>query len=135
MMAERTGVRMVTLGEGSARGELDITDDVRQPGGVLHGGALVTLADTVASIGAIAAAPAGRTALTVNLTAAFIRPVHGGTVVAEARELHGGTELAVWEVVVRDSEARLVAKVMTTLRLRRWPRGTAEGGPAAGPAS
>ena len=127
MMAERIGARMVTLGEGFARGELDVTDDVLQPAGFLHGGALVTLADTVAIVGAIAAAPPGRTVLTVDLTVAFIRPVRSGTVVAEARELHRGGEFAVWEVEVRDREARLVAKVLTTLCLRSWSTSAARG--------
>jgi 1,4-dihydroxy-2-naphthoyl-CoA hydrolase len=119
---------MATLAEGFARGELDVTDDVRQPAGFLHGGALVTLADTVATVGAIATAPPGRTVLTVNLTVAFVRPVHGGTVIAEARELHRGSEFAVWDVEVRDCEARLVATVLTTLCLRPWPGRTAEAG-------
>jgi 1,4-dihydroxy-2-naphthoyl-CoA hydrolase len=127
MMAERTGVRMATLGEGFARGELDVSDDVRQPAGFLHGGALLTLADTVATVGAIAAAPPGRTVLTASLTVAFMRPVRSGTVIAEARELHRGGELSVWDVEVRDREARLIAKVLTTLSLRSWPGGTTEG--------
>jgi 1,4-dihydroxy-2-naphthoyl-CoA hydrolase len=129
MMAERIGARMVALGDGFARGELDVTDDVRQPAGFLHGGALVTLADTVATIGAIGAAPPGRTVLTVNLTVAFTRPVRGGTIAAEARELHRGHELAVWDVTVRDGEGRLVAAVLATLSLRPWLTATGGGAP------
>jgi 1,4-dihydroxy-2-naphthoyl-CoA hydrolase len=133
MMAERIGVRMGALGEGFARGELDVTDDVRQPAGFLHGGALVTLADTVATIGAIGTAPPGRTVLTVNLTVAFVRPVRSGTITAEARELHRGHELAVWEVSVRDGEGRLAAAVVTTLSLRPWLAHAAGGGGPASP--
>jgi 1,4-dihydroxy-2-naphthoyl-CoA hydrolase len=133
MMADRMGIRMATLGEGFARGELDVTDEVRQPAGVLHGGALVTLADTVASVGAIAAAPPGRTVLTVALSVAFMRAVHAGTVVAEGRELHRGSEFTVWDVDVRERDGRLVARVMVTLCVRPWADARAEAGTRRGP--
>jgi uncharacterized protein (TIGR00369 family) len=114
---DRIGIRLTEIDAGRARAELDVTDAVKQPIGILHGGAVVALADTAASVGMLASLPPGRTAVTLELKANFLRPVRGGTVVAVARELHRGNRFAVWEVDVSDQEHRPVAKLLATLRI------------------
>ncbi|KUF19267.1 aromatic compound degradation protein PaaI [Streptomyces silvensis] len=63
--------------------------------GVLHGGALVTLADCAAGICAYLNLPAGATTSTIELKTHYFAAVRGGDVVAVARPLHLGGSFAV----------------------------------------
>ncbi|WP_030565815.1 PaaI family thioesterase [Streptomyces aureocirculatus] len=63
--------------------------------GVLHGGALVTLADCAAGICAYLNLPAGAATSTIELKTHFFAAVRGGDVVATARPLHLGHSFAV----------------------------------------
>jgi len=63
--------------------------------GVLHGGALVSLADSVAAICAFVNLPEGAGTSTIESKTNFFAPVRGGVVVATARPLHVGRSVIV----------------------------------------
>lgn len=81
-------------------------------GGVLHGGALMTLADSVGAICAFLNLPAGASTATINSATSFLRAVRGGTVTAVSRPLHIGRTVIVVRSEVFDDEDRLVAHVV-----------------------
>ncbi len=84
-------------------------------GGVLHGGALITLADSLGGICAFLNLPSGmRGTTTVESKTNFLRPVSGAAVTAVARPLHTGRRLAVIQTELRDDEGRQVAQVTQT---------------------
>ncbi len=87
----------------------------RQPMGILHGGASVALAETVASIGAAMHAGEGRTAVGMEINANHIRPKREGTVRAEATPVHVGRRSSVWEIRITDEDGRLVCLSRCTL--------------------
>jgi 1,4-dihydroxy-2-naphthoyl-CoA hydrolase len=89
---------------------LPITDRVRQPLGLLHGGATVALAETAASIGTwLGIDQTKYHAVGMEINANHLRPVFDGVITAEARPLHRGRSSWVWDIRVADENGKLVA--------------------------
>lgn len=86
-----------------------------QPFGLLHGGASVALAETVASIGAHLNAGEGRTAVGMEINANHIRPKRSGIVRAVATPAHIGKSSSVWEIKITDEDGKLVCISRCTL--------------------
>jgi uncharacterized protein (TIGR00369 family) len=81
-------------------------------GGVMHGGALMALADSAGGARALLNLPEGSTGTTtVESKTNFLRAVREGYVDAVSRPLHKGRTLIVVETDLRDDRDRLVAKV------------------------
>jgi 1,4-dihydroxy-2-naphthoyl-CoA hydrolase len=88
-----------------------------QPFGILHGGASVVLAETVASVGATLGAGPGRVAVGQEINANHIRPKRSGTVRAVGTPIHSGKTSAVWEVRITDEHEKLICISRCTLAL------------------
>jgi 1,4-dihydroxy-2-naphthoyl-CoA hydrolase len=88
------------------RARLPVTDGLRQPLGLVHGGVYAVLADRLTARG-------GRPL--ANQTS-FLRPITEGTIHAHARRRHRGRTTAVWETDVTDDAGRLCAIVRTTVQ-------------------
>lgn len=89
---------------------------VHQPHGILHGGASVALAETVASIGAtVSLLEPGQRAVGVEINANHLRAVTSGTVTATATPVHKGRSTHVWAIEIRDDGGRLVCVSRCTL--------------------
>jgi uncharacterized protein (TIGR00369 family) len=83
-------------------------------GGVMHGGLLMTLADTVGAWCAFMNIPEGAGTTTIESKTNFLRAVRGGSVEAIARPLHVGRTVVVVDTELRDDDERLVARVTQT---------------------
>jgi 1,4-dihydroxy-2-naphthoyl-CoA hydrolase len=84
-------------------------------GGVMHGGALMSLADTSGALLAFMLLPEGAGGTTtVQSTTNFIRAVRGGAATVTTTPLHAGRRTIVVESEVRDDEGRLVVKTTQT---------------------
>lgn len=80
-------------------------------GGVMHGGALMSLADTVGAVCAFLGLPAGASTTTTNSTTHLFRAVRDGRITATARPLHRGRSLIVVQTELTDARARRVAQI------------------------
>ena len=89
-----------------------------QPYGFLHGGASAALAETVASLAAMAHAGAGRIAVGVDLNITHHRPVTVGTITAVATAAHLGQTVASYDVVIRDGNEKRIATARLTCFMR-----------------
>lgn len=107
-------------GEGEATLRMPVHDGVKQPFGIVHGGAFAALAETVCSR-ATYEAVAPRLALGQANETVFMRAVRSGTIEARARALHRGGTSWVWDVEMRDGEGRLCAssRLIIAVRERR----------------
>jgi len=85
------------------RGRVPVTDTLKQPLGVVHGGVYAVIADALTD---------GRT---ISNQTSFLRPITGGTIHATARRRHRGRTTAVWEVDITDDQDRLCALVRVTV--------------------
>jgi 1,4-dihydroxy-2-naphthoyl-CoA hydrolase len=84
-------------------------------GGMLHGGVLMSLADSAAALCAFMNLPDGASGTTtVESKTNFLRGVREGTVTATAKPLHKGRRFVVVETELTDDQQRLVAKVTQT---------------------
>lgn len=89
-------------------------------GGLLHGGALMALADAAGGLCAFLNLPAGATGTaTVTSATNFLRPVTGGHVEATARPLTAGRTVVVADTELRDAQGRLAARVTQTQAVLR----------------
>ncbi len=77
--------------------------------GVMHGGVLMTLADTAGALVTFLGLPEGKTTATITSTSHMFRPVSGGTVRAVAVPAHRGRTTVTAQTSVYDAQERLVA--------------------------
>ena len=78
-------------------------------GGIMHGGVLMSLADSAGALVTFLGLPEGATTATITSTTQLFRPVTGGTVRAVAVPLHRGRTTVTAQSSLYDSEDRLVA--------------------------
>ena len=86
----------------------------KQPWGIVHGGAVMTLADTVAGAGAYMNLEPGRETVTVELKINLVGAVRDGTIQAEALPLHRGRTTSIWETRLTDETGKLIAVSLST---------------------
>ena len=116
--AVAAGVRLERAGPEEVVGRMGWAPERCTAGGVLHGGALITLADSVGAVCAFLNLPAGAGTSTIGSTTTFLRAVREGEVRATARPLHiGGTVIAV-QTDLHDDAGRLVAQTTQTQAVR-----------------
>jgi acyl-CoA thioesterase len=109
------GIEAVFIEPGRARMRLDPDERHRNGLGMVHGGALFTLADLALA----AAANAGEhSAVAVNAAMTFVKPGRHGPLFAEARELSAGRTIAAYTVDVTDSDGVLLASFQATVYRR-----------------
>ncbi|HEX4747363.1 MAG TPA: PaaI family thioesterase [Gaiellaceae bacterium] len=82
--------------------------------GVLHGGVLMTLADTAGAVCAFLNLPPGAGTVTIESKTNFLGAVREGEVVARSRPLHVGKRTVVVETDVLDAAERRVARTIQT---------------------
>ncbi len=117
------GFEIVEIGEELARGRFEVTDAVRQPMGIVHGGAYAAMAETIASATThLHVRDQGEAAMGQSNMTSFMRPVSGGYVHVEARRRHRGRTSWVWEVDFTDDEGRLCATSRVTMAVRPVPQ-------------
>ncbi|WP_055702480.1 MULTISPECIES: PaaI family thioesterase [Streptomyces] len=120
--AAHLGIAFEEAGPDRVEGTLAWSPELCTAGGVLHGGALMTLADTVGAVCAFLGLPAGAATSTVESRTNFFRAVRAGTARAVARPLHVGRTLVTVQTDVFDGEGRLVGQTTQTQAVRA-PRG------------
>ncbi len=103
------GIEILELSETRVVATMPVDQRTRQPFGILHGGASVALAETVASFGAVALIDRERfVAVGQEINANHLRPKLEGIVRATGVPVHVGRSSQVWSIEIRDEEGRLV---------------------------
>jgi acyl-CoA thioesterase len=101
-------VRLTDLSpDGTCTGVLDVAEDNLNYRGIVHGGALATLADTVA--GTAVAAATGCSCVTVNYGFNFLRPAVGSQITCSARPEKLGKHICVMHADLFDGQNTKVA--------------------------
>lgn len=108
-LMEHLGIEFLEIGREKVVATMPVDHRTRQPMGLLHGGASVALAETVASVAAwLHIDPEREAAVGLEINANHIRSVHSGAVTATGIPLHCGRSTHVWEVRITDGADRLV---------------------------
>lgn len=116
-MGHALGIEFLVISRDEMRARMPVSENTIQPFGILHGGASVALAETLASIGAyLNITDDTKMAVGLEINANHIKPVRlGGTVMGIARPLHRGVKTQVWETRIQTEEGRLVSISRCTL--------------------
>ena len=108
-LIEWLGIQFQQLDPEELIATMPVDHRTHQPAGLLHGGASVALAETVASIGSwLAIDLEKQMAVGLEINANHVRAVTSGFVKARAKPLHLGRSTHLWEVKITDEKDRLV---------------------------
>lgn len=117
-MGDALGIEFISFTEEEVKASMPVNENTVQPFGILHGGASVALAETVASVGAWLNAGDSKTAVGVEINANHVKAIsRGSRVVGTARPIHRGRKIHVWEVDIRTEEGKLVCISRCTLMI------------------
>jgi len=113
--ARHMGISYVSASPDKVVAHLTVTAELCTLGKIMHGGALMALADTVGAAGTFLNLPAGATTTTLESKTNFLggAPL-GSVVIAEATPVHRGRRTQVWQTRITSADGRLLALVTQT---------------------
>jgi 1,4-dihydroxy-2-naphthoyl-CoA hydrolase len=115
-LIEHLGIVFIEVGDDFLRARMPVDHRHQQPYGVLHGGASVTLAETLGSVSAHAIVDDTKFATVgLEINANHIRAVRSGFVTGTSRPLHIGRSTQVWEIKIVNEQDQLVCVSRITM--------------------
>ena len=118
LMPGRLGMEFLEAGDDWLTARMPVDDRTRQPAGILHGGASLVLAETLASTAAyFCIDPNLKMCVGIEINANHVRSVREGYVYGRASPLHMGRSTHVWEIRITDEQGRLVCISRCTLAI------------------
>ena len=111
-LAQHLGIKLVDARPDEVTLRIEFSENLATTAGVLHGGALMSLADTAGALCAFLNLPPESGTSTIESKTNFFRAVRDGHVEAVARPLHIGRSTIVVQTDLRDASGKRVA--MTT---------------------
>ncbi|PTR31499.1 uncharacterized protein (TIGR00369 family) [Rhodococcus sp. OK519] len=119
---ENLGIELTEFTENSLKGRMPVDERTKQPAGVLHGGASVAFAETLASWASIFAVDRSTFhCVGMEINANHVRPVSSGWVYGEATPLALGRKAHVWEIKIVNDEGKLVCVSRCTMAVLEMP--------------
>jgi uncharacterized protein (TIGR00369 family) len=113
------GLEVLELTDQRVTAQVAVTDKVKQPMGLVHGGLYASIAESITSIAtATAVASDGMIATGMSNQTSFLRPITEGTVHATAVRRHRGRTTWMWDVEITDDAGRLCAVSRMTIAVR-----------------
>jgi uncharacterized protein (TIGR00369 family) len=113
--AKLLGLELVTVTPERVEATLQVRDELCTRPAVLHGGAMMALADTLGAIATVANLAQGATTTTIESKTNFLAAIPvGDTVRAECTPLHRGRTTMVWQTKIMRSDGRVAALVIQT---------------------
>lgn len=106
-MSEFLGIEFTEIGDDFLTATMPVNERTRQPIGILHGGANVVLAETVASTAANAVVDLSKFyCVGLEINANHIRSVKEGIVTAVTKPIHLGRTTQIWEINLFNEEGK-----------------------------
>ena len=113
--AKLLGLKVTSVAPERVTAELVVRDDLCTRPAVLHGGAVMSLADTLGALATMANLPAGASTTTIESKTNFFAAIPAGeTAIAECTPLHRGRTTMVWQTRITRPDGRLAALVTQT---------------------
>src|SRR5215471_211089 len=113
--AQLLGLEVLTVAPDRVEAELRVRDELCTRPAVLHGGAVMALADTLGAIATVANLPEGATTTTIESKTNFFAAIPlGDTARAECTPLHRGRTTMVWQTKITRGDGRVAALVIQT---------------------
>nr|WP_157226116.1 PaaI family thioesterase [Rhodococcus sp. AW25M09] len=104
------GLKYLAVSGDDVRAEWDVTPQLHQPAGIMHGGVLCAVVESVASIAGTAWFGSRGHVVGVNNSTDFLRATRSGTLTAHGQPIHRGRTQQLWQVDITDDGGRLIAQ-------------------------
>ncbi len=110
--AKHLGIEMLEYSRGKAKARMEIKSHHLNSAGMLHGGAIFSLADAVFSV---ASNSHGTLAVAINVSISFFKAMKSGVLIAEGREVSFNPKLATYLIDVKDETGNAIALFQGTV--------------------
>ncbi|MDT2045054.1 esterase [Priestia aryabhattai] len=112
------GIEIIYASKDQVEATMPVDERTKQPFGLLHGGASVALAETVASLGGFLSIDQEKEiCVGLEINANHIKGKRDGLVTAIGRPIHKGKKTAIWEVKITDEKNELICISRCTLAI------------------
>ena len=99
---------------------MEVTPKVHQYVGIMNGGVSLYLCETAASIGVVAGADLTKvTPVGIEINANHLRAVSKGIITVEAKPLHTGRTMSVWDINITNDKGKLVCTSRLTMLIQK----------------
>ena len=112
--AQLLGIEFEDATRGAATLSMIARPELERFGGIMHGGALASLADSASAFAVLSTLEGGEQTVTVDLTLHYLRPATEGKLTAHARVLRAGRRVATVSVEILNESGALVVTALTT---------------------
>lgn len=111
------GMKVLELGSNSSHTQMDFKNELTNIRGIVHGGAISSIADSAGVLASILSLNEGEFVTTVELKINYLIPFKKGKIDAFGRLIYKGSRIAVSEVDLKDGKNNLIAKAIVTLAI------------------
>lgn len=109
------GIEFTKIEEGEIEGSMQLSAKNARPDGILHGGANLALAETLAGLGSMLLVDFTKfDVLGIQVNGSHTGTLKKGKALAIAKILHQGNQTHVWNVDIKNEEGRLISTVRVT---------------------
>ena len=109
-MMETLEIEYIDVGKDFLIGKMPVNSKVHQPDGVLHGGAMVALAESVGSMASYIFLDAQNFMIRgIEISANHVKSIREGEVFATATVVHKGRTTQLWDIKITDASANLIS--------------------------
>ena len=115
------GITFTKVEGGYSHCVVEVDKKLLNPAGIVHGGALYTLADSGMGAALFSFVDEGELFLTIETSVFYFKAVSSGTLTCEARVVHRGKRIAVMEAEIKNG-GQLVAKAVGTFSIYKGKR-------------
>jgi acyl-CoA thioesterase len=116
--AKHLGIEMLEYGQGRAKARMEVRQHHLNSAGMLHGGAIFSLADAVFSA---ASNSHGTLAVAINVSISFFKAVKSGSLTASAEEVSVNPKLATYLITMHDEAGNKIALFQGTVYRKKDP--------------
>lgn len=112
------GLTYLEMTPDGGRAQLEITQKLLQPWGIVHGGVYCAVIESMASVSGHVwlSENGGGTVVGVNNNTDFLRAIRAGTVTATSTPIHRGRRQQLWLITITDETDRMVARGQVRLQ-------------------
>jgi acyl-CoA thioesterase len=112
------GMKVLEIRDGKCRMEMPFRKKLTHPYGIIHGGAIASLADSAVAMALIDLVKPSDRITTIEFKINFFTSISQGKLTAQAKIIYKGSKTAVGDVEVKNEAGKLVAKVIATYMIQ-----------------
>ena len=119
--ARLLGFRLVSITQDEVVAEVAVVNELANRNGVMHGGAIMAMADNLGGTATMINLPPGKTTTTLESKTNFLRPIRiGDTATGRSVPLHRGRTTMVWQTTITRGDGKVAAIITQTQMVIDW---------------